>query len=287
LSKSKDTLIKRTEDDQQHQQKINTTTMEDKTLKNEVKTGASTDLGPSALGGMTSEAPGVKNVVLVHGAFADGSGFKALYKVLSQQGYQVTVVQNPLTSLEDDVAVTRLALDKQDGPTILVGHSWGGAVITEAGNHPKVAALVYIAAFQPDEGESALQWLQTAPPAPENGVLPPDDKGIVYYAKDKYHAGFCADLPREEADFMYASQGAFYAKGFATPITRAAWRDKPAYGLVATQDKSIAPEIQRKMYQRSNTRITEVNGSHVIYMSQPEAVAKVIMEAAVLAAKAR
>ena len=223
----------------------------------------------------------VKNVVLVHGAFADGSGWRALYNVLTKNGYNVTVVQNPLTSLEDDVNATHVVLDKQDGPAILVGHSWGGAVITEAGNHPKVVALVYVAAFQPDKGESALQWLQTAPPAPENGVLPPDDKGIVYYDKAKYHAGFCADISKDEADFMYASQGAFYAKGFVTPITKAAWRDKPSYGLVATEDKSIAPEIQQNMYKRSNTKVTEIKGSHVIFMSQAEAVAKVIIEAAV------
>lgn len=224
-----------------------------------------------------TNAQPIKNVVLVHGAFADGSGWKALYNVLTKKGYSVTVVQNPLTSLEDDVAATKVALDKQDGPAILVGHSWGGAVITEAGNHPKVAALVYVAAFQPDQGESALQWLQTAPPAPENGVLPPDDKGIVYYDKNKYHAGFCADIPNEEADFMYASQGAFYAKAFTTPISHAAWKDKPTYGIIATQDKSIAPEIQRAMYKRSNTKVTEVKGSHVIYISQPEAVSKVII----------
>jgi pimeloyl-ACP methyl ester carboxylesterase len=223
----------------------------------------------------------VKNVVLVHGAFADGSGWKALYTVLTKKGYNVTVVQNPLTSLEDDVNATHVVLDKQDGPVILVGHSWGGAVITEAGNHPKVVALVYVAAFQPDKGESALQWLETAPPAPENGVLPPDEKGIVYYDKAKYHAGFCADISKEEADFMYASQGAFYAKGFVAPITHAAWNDKPAYGLVATEDKSIAPEIQRNMYKRSNTNVTEIKGSHVIFMSQPEAVAKTIIEASV------
>ncbi|MCU1441737.1 MAG: Pimeloyl-ACP methyl ester carboxylesterase [Rhodoglobus sp.] len=189
-------------------------------------------------------------------------------------------VSNPLTSLEDDVLATHVALDRIGGPAILVGHSWGGAVITEAGNHPNVAALVYIAAFQPDNGESALQWLQTAPPAPENGVLPPDEKGIVYYDKDKYHTGFAADISKEEADFMYASQGAFYAKGFVSPITDAAWRHKPAYGLVATEDKSINPDIQRAMYSRSNTRVTEVKGSHVIFMSQPEQVAAVIMEAA-------
>ena len=227
-----------------------------------------------------SNAQQVKNVVLVHGAFADGSGWKALYEILTKKGYNVTVVQNPLSSLENDVAATKVVLDKQDGPTILVGHSWGGAVITEAGNHPNVAALVYVAAFQPDNGESALQWIQTAPPAPENGIQPPDDKGIVYYDKAKFHAGFCADIPKAEADFMYASQGAFYAKGFATPITQAAWHNKPAYGIVATEDKSIAPEIERKMYQRSNTKITELKGSHVIFMSQPEAVAKVIITAA-------
>lgn len=227
-------------------------------------------------------ANSIKNVVLVHGAFADGSGWKALWEILTEKGYQVSVVQNPLTSLEDDVTATNVVLDSQDGPTVLVGHSWGGAVITEAGNHSKVASLVYVAAFQPDNGESALQWLQTAPPAPENGVLPPDDKGIVYYDKEKYHAGFCADISKEEAKFMYASQGAFYARGFVTPITHAAWRDKPAFACIATEDKSIAPEIQHAMYGRSNTKATEVKGSHVIYMSQPSVVAGVIEQAATL-----
>ena len=261
-----------------------------KTSANKLKSGVLTTATVlSAMAGSVTETPAqdIRNVVLVHGAFADGSGWKALYSELTNKGYHVTVVQNPLTSLEDDVAATKVALDKQNGPAILVGHSWGGAVITEAGNHPKVASLVYVAAFQPDKGESALQWLQTAPPAPENGVLPPDDKGIVYYDKDKYHSGFCADISKEEADFMFASQGAFYAKGFTTPITHAAWKDKPAYGLVATEDKSIAPEIQRNMYNRSNTRITEIKGSHVIFMSQPQAVAEVIIEAAVNASKVK
>ncbi|HEY9048310.1 MAG TPA: alpha/beta hydrolase [Ohtaekwangia sp.] len=227
----------------------------------------------------------IKNVVLVHGAFADGSGYKALYATLTKKGYNVTVVQNPLTSLEDDVAATIAVLDKQDGPVILVGHSWGGTVITEAGNHPKVAALVYIAAFQPAEGETTLQWVQSAPPAAENGILPPDEKGIVYYDKAKFHAGFCADLSKADADFMYASQGAFHAKGFVTPVTKAAWKNKPAYGIVATEDKSIVPEIERAMYKRSNTKITEIKGSHVVFISQPEAVAKVIIEAALAASK--
>lgn len=226
------------------------------------------------------QAQQIKNVVLVHGAFADGSGWKNLYTVLTKQGYNVTIVQNPLTSLEDDVAATNLALDRQDGPAILVGHSWGGVVITEAGNHPKVAALVYVAAFQPDKGESGLQWIQTAKPAAENGIQAPDDKGIVYFEKSKYHAGFAADIPKEQAEFMYASQGAFHAKAFATPVTHAAWRNKPSYAVIATEDKAIVPEIQRNMYKRSNTKSVEVKGSHVVFISQPEKVAAVIIEAA-------
>jgi pimeloyl-ACP methyl ester carboxylesterase len=245
-------------------------------------------LKSSALSAVTeTNAQTVKNVVLVHGAFADGSGYRGLYTVLTKKGYRVTVVQNPLTSLEDDVAATKLALDKQDGATILAAHSWGGAVITEAGNHPKVVGLVYIAAFQPDKSESALQWFQTAPPAPENGVLPPDDKGIVYYDKDKYHAGFCADLTNEESDFMYASQGAFYGKCFTTPITNPAWREKPAYDIIATEDKSILPDIQRNIYKRSSTKATEITGSHAVYISQPEKVAAVIIEAAETVSKVK
>jgi pimeloyl-ACP methyl ester carboxylesterase len=257
--------------------------MEKETLKNTLKSGmVAATIALSAATGVITEANAqtVKNVVLVHGAFADGSGYKGLYQELTKKGYHVTVVQNPLTSLEDDAAAVKLALDKQDGPTILAGHSWGGAVITESGNHPKVAALVYIAAFQPDNGESALQWFQTLPPAAENGVLPPDEKGIVYYDKDKYHAGFCADVSKEESDFMFASQGAFYAKGFVTNITNAAWRNKPTFGIVATEDKSIVPDIQRNMYKRSNTKVTEIKGSHAVYISQPVKVAAVIIEAA-------
>ncbi|OQP60692.1 hydrolase [Niastella vici] len=257
--------------------------MEKTSLKNKLKSflaAASLALLATTAAVTETVAQTVKNVVLVHGAFADGSGYKALYNVLIKKGYHVTIVQNPLTSLEDDAAAVKLALDKQDGPTILAGHSWGGAVITQAGNHPKVAALVYIAAFQPDNGESAFTWFQSAPPAPENGVLPPDENGIVYFSREKFHAGFCADLPQAEADFMYASQGAFYGKAFGTPITNAAWRNKPAFGIVATEDKAIVPQIQRNMYKRSNTKVTEIKGSHVVFMSQPEKVAAVIIEAA-------
>lgn len=227
-----------------------------------------------------AQAPAVKNIVLVHGAFADGSGWEAVYKILKSRGYNVTVVQNPLSSLEDDVAATKLALDKQDGPAVLVGHSWGGSVITQAGNSPKVVSLVYVAAFQPEVGETTLDLVMSAPVAPENGILPPDEKGYVYYDKAKFHGGFCADLSKEKADFMYASQGAFGAKGFGTPITEAAWKTKPSWGVIATEDKSINPEILRRTYKRANTKVTEVKGSHVIFISQPKAVADVIEAAA-------
>ena len=229
---------------------------------------------------LNAQSMKVKNVVLVHGAFADGSGWKAIYEILTKKGYNVTIVQNPLSSLEDDVAATNLTLDLQDGPAILVGHSWGGAVITQAGVHPKVAGLVYVAAFQPDLGESAFTWFSSMPPVPENGVLAPDEKGYVYYSKEKYHAGFCADVDKKEAEFMYASQGAFAGKSFATPLTQAAWKSKPSFAVLATEDKSIRPEIQEKMYKRSNTKVSKVKGSHAVYISQPDAVAKVIAEAA-------
>src|SRR5882672_420721 len=232
------------------------------------------------LNNLNAQTMKVKNVVLVHGAFADGSGWKGIYDILTKKGYNVTIVQNPLSSLEDDVAATNLALDKQDGPAILVGHSWGGAVITQAGVHNEVAGLVYVAAFQPDLGESAFTWFSSMPPAAENGVMPPDEKGFVYYSKEKYHAGFCADLSKSEYEFIYSSQGAFAAKSFATPLTQAAWKTKPSYGIVATEDKSIRPEVEEKMYLRSNTRISKVKGSHAVYISQPEAIAKVIIEAA-------
>jgi len=234
---------------------------------------------------LNAQKMSVKNVVLVHGAFADGSGWKGVYTILTKKGYNVTIVQNPLSSLEDDVAATNLVLDRQDGPVILVGHSWGGAVITQAGVHNKVVGLVYVAAFQPDLGESAYSWITSMPSLPEALILPPDEKGNVYYDKEKFHGGFCGDLSKSEAEFMYASQGAFAAKAFTTPLTQAAWKTKPSYGIVATADKSIRPEIEEKMYTRSNTKITKIEGSHVVFMSQPDAVAKVIIQAAENASK--
>lgn len=223
----------------------------------------------------------VKNVVLVHGAFADGSGWEGVFKILTAKGYNVTVVQNPLTSLEDDVEAVNRALDKQDGPAVLVAHSWGGTVITQAGVHPKVATLVYVAAFQPDEGETTIKLITSAPADPDNGILPPDDKGFVYYDKAKFHAGFCGDLSAEKAAFMYASQGATGAKGFGTPVTQVAWKTKPTWAIVASEDKSINPVIERTMYKRSGSTVTEIKGaSHVVFMSHPKEVVAVIEAAA-------
>lgn len=221
----------------------------------------------------------IKNVVLVHGAFVDGSGYRGIYDILSKKGYNVTVVQNPLSSLADDVEATKAALDRQDGPAILAGHSYGGSVITEAGDHPNVAALVYIAAFQLAEGESALDWAKTEPGSPKNGILPPDEKGILYYDKEKFHAGFAADLPKAQADFMYASQGRFAAAALDAKVTKAPWKTKPSYGIVATQDEAILPSIQRKMYKKGNADITEIKGSHAVFISHPQEVADVIIKA--------
>lgn len=222
----------------------------------------------------------IKNIVIVHGAFADGSGFKGLYKILSRKGYHVTIVQNPLTSLKDDVDATIRALDKQDGPTILVGHSWGGTVITEAGSHPKVAALVYIAAFIPDAGETTAQLAMSLPMVGESGILPPDDKGVLYYDRAKFHAGFAADVSKDEANFMGASQVPIFASCFGAPVTGAAWKTKPSYAIVATEDKALNPAIERNMYKRAGARITEIKGSHVVFISKANAVADVIIEAA-------
>ena len=221
-----------------------------------------------------------KNIVIVHGAFADGSGFKSVYNILTKKGYNVTIVQNPLTSLKDDVDATKRALDRQDGPTVLVGHSWGGTVITEAGMHSKVVALVYIAAFQPDKGENTGQWASSLPAAPENGILAPDASGVVYFDQKKFHAGFAADLSKSEADFMYASQGPIFVSCFTDPVQEAAWKVKRSYGIVATEDKAINPDIERNMYKRSNSNITEIKGSHVIFISKPDEVANVIVKAA-------
>jgi pimeloyl-ACP methyl ester carboxylesterase len=223
---------------------------------------------------------GTKNIVLVHGAFADGSGWEAVFNILKSRGYNVSVVQNPLTSLEDDVAATERILENQDGPVVLVGHSWGGSVITQAGVSPKVVSLVYVAAFAPNVGESTLDLIKTVAPAPENGILLPDDKGLIYYDKAKFRLGFAADLNQEKADFMYASQMPVSVKSFITPLTQAAWKTKPSFAIVATDDKSINPDLERTMYKRAGSKVTEVKSSHVVYISNAKAVADVIEIAA-------
>jgi len=222
----------------------------------------------------------VKNIVIVHGAFADGSGWEGVYKILTKKGYHLTIVQNPLTSLEDDVTATKRALDKQDGPVILVGHSYGGIVITEAGSDSKVKRLVYIAAYIPEVGESALTLASTAPTLPEYGIMQPDENGIVYYSKEKFHYGFAGDLPKAKADFLYDSQGEITAKALTTPVTYAAWKTKPSYSVIATGDKSINPVITRRLSKRANAITAEISGSHAIYVSQPAKIAAFIDAAA-------
>jgi len=227
----------------------------------------------------------IKNIVIVHGAFADGSGWENVYKILKSHGFTVTMVQNPLSSLEDDVSATERILEKQDGPAILVGHSWGGAVITQAGSSQKVAGLVYVAAFVPGVGETVLDLIKTAAPDPDNGILPPDAKGFVWYNKEKFHAGFAADVSTEKADFMYASHAPIAVKCFVTPISSAAWKSKPSWAIVATEDKSISPVLERTMYKRAGATVTEIKGSHALYIAKAKEVADVIEAAAKASAK--
>lgn len=227
----------------------------------------------------------VKNIVLVHGAFADGSGFEALYNILSKKGYNVSIVGNPNTGFADDVAATKRVLDRQNGPVLLVGHSYGGAIITEAGNHPKVAGLFYIAAFAPDANESLLQLLQAGPPAPNSGILPPDSSGYVWYDIAKYHSGFCADLPKDKAAFLAASQVPVSASVFGATISNPAWKTKKSWYIVATEDQTIPPDGERFMAKRMGATVTEIKASHLVFMSQPDTVAGLIETAAKQAGK--
>jgi pimeloyl-ACP methyl ester carboxylesterase len=229
--------------------------------------------------GLFAQSP-VKNIVLVHGAFADGSGWEAVYKILKQKGYSVSVVGNPNTGLADDVAATKRVLDRQTGPTLLVGHSYGGAIITEAGNHAKVAGLVYIAAFVPDANETLLQLLQSGPPSQNSGILPPDEAGFIWYDVKRYHSGFCADLPKEQADFLADSQIPVSATVFGATFSNPAWKLKPSWYIVATEDQTIPPDGERFMAKRAGAAITEIKASHLVFMSQPKAVCEVIEIAA-------
>jgi pimeloyl-ACP methyl ester carboxylesterase len=220
------------------------------------------------------------NVVLVHGGFVDGSGWQAVYELLTADGYRVSVVQNPTLSLEGDVAATRQVIDAQDGPVVLVGHSYGGAVITEAGTHDQVAALVYIAAFAPDKGESVNTLIADPPPgAPVPPILPPRD-GFLFLDRDKFAGSFAADLPAELAAFMADSQVPWGVNALGGSITEPAWRIKPSWYLVATDDRMIPQPAQRAMSERAGATVIQAPGSHAIYVSQPSAVAALIHEAA-------
>jgi pimeloyl-ACP methyl ester carboxylesterase len=221
-----------------------------------------------------------RNVVLVHGGFVDASGWEAVYGILRSDGLTVGVVQNPTTSLADDVAATRRVVAAQDGPVILVGHSYGGAVITEAGNDPKVVGLVYIAAFAPDRGESVATLIKDPPPgAPVPPILPPTD-GYLLLDKQKFAASFAADVDPELAAFMADAQMPWGVEALSGTISEPAWRSKPSWYLVATEDRIIPPPAQRLMSSRAGATVVEVAGSHAIYVSQPAAVANLIATAA-------
>ncbi|MDQ1645970.1 MAG: hypothetical protein QOJ50_2154 [Cryptosporangiaceae bacterium] len=225
-------------------------------------------------------SPTTTNVVLVHGGFVDGSGWQPVYDLLRQDGYRVSVVQNPTLSLDGDVEATRLILDRQDGPAILVGHSYGGAVITEAGNHPNVSALVYIAAFAPDKDESVNTLIADPPPGtPAPPILPPVN-GFLFLDRDKFHASFAADLPAAQAEFLADSQVPWGVDALGGTISDPAWRTKPSWYLVTTEDRMIPPPAQRAMSERAGSTVAEAAGSHAIYISQPPAVAGLIRQAA-------
>jgi pimeloyl-ACP methyl ester carboxylesterase len=220
------------------------------------------------------------SIVLVHGGFVDGSGWRDVYNILAKRGYRVSIVQNPTLSLDDDVAVTKRVIAAQSDPVILVGHSYGGVVITQAGNDPKVAGLVYIAAFAPDKGESVATLIANpAPGAPVPPILPPQD-GFLMLDREKFAASFAADLPIDQAEFMANSQVPWGVQALEGTVSEAAWRSKPSWYLVATDDRMIPPAAQQSMSKRAGSAAIETKGSHAVYVSQPAVVAALIERAA-------
>ena len=221
-----------------------------------------------------------RNVVLVHGGFVDGSGWQGVHKELTKDGYKVSVVQNPTLSLEGDVAAAKRIIDAQGEPVILVGHSYGGAVITEAGNDPNVAALVYIAAFAPDKGESVNTLIEGFPKdGPQPPILPPQD-GFLFLDREKFHDSFAADVDGELAAFTADSQVPWGLDALGGTISEAAWASKPSWYLVTTEDRMIPPQAQREMSARAGSTVEEAAASHSVYVSQPATVAEIVKKAA-------
>jgi pimeloyl-ACP methyl ester carboxylesterase len=243
-----------------------------------IQLAAAIALSFAALGSQAATPPPIKNIVLVHGYFADGSGWQGVSNILTRDGYKVAVVQEPETSFEDDVNATRRVIDAQNGPSILVGHSYGGAVVTEAGNDAKVAGLVYVAAFQPDTGESPLV-LNNKMPSASKAIKPTAD-GYLYLDPAHFHEDFAADLPVDQANFMAISQVMPLAQSFGAPISSAAWKTKPSWAVVATADRAINPDLERFMTKRAGSQTVEINASHAVYISHPAEVAKLIEQAA-------
>ncbi len=221
-----------------------------------------------------------KNIVLVHGAWADGSSWARIIPSLQAKGYHVVAVQNPLTSLEDDVAATRQAIARLDGPVLLVGHSWGGVVITQAGDDPKVAGLVYVAAWVPDEGQTMKDLAKDYPPSPAGPEFRPDGAGFLTLSRQGMHQHFVQDLPPGDRELVYATQGPWAAKNFETKVSRVAWKTKPSWNIVAADDHMIHPDQQRFQARRMKATTIEVKSGHAPMLSEPDKVAAFILQAA-------
>lgn len=251
-------------------------------IRSSILLAATAAMSLAAAGGGAAAAPasGASNIVLVHGALVDGSGWRPVYDILKKDGYAVSIVQEPLTSLDEDVAATQRVLDQQVGPVVLVGQSYGGTVITVAGTDPKVKALVYVAAMQPDKGESSAELNATMPPASNNDLTASKDGKYYFFPPARFPALVAADVPSDRTQFMADSQMHMAAASFMAKLPAAAWRDKPSYAIVATDDKSINPQLQRFMSKRAGSEVTEVRASHAVFLSQPKLVAEVIERAA-------
>ncbi|WP_293899561.1 alpha/beta hydrolase [Phenylobacterium sp.] len=234
-------------------------------------------LATTSFASLAHAAP-AKNIVLVHGAFVDGSGWRAVADILTKDGYNVTIAQPPETSLDDDIAATKRLLDAQDGPTVLVGHSYGGAIISGAGDHTKVKSLVYVAAFQPDVGESLGSLAASMPPA--GTPLKPSTDGFLYIEPAAFRADFAADLPAAETNFMARAQVGLSVKAAGASAGPPAWKAKPSFAVVATRDRSINPDLERSMYKRAHSQVIEIASSHAVYMSHAAEVAALIETAA-------